>query len=200
MPPVFPRVAPAAQPSARPAAHVGPQSSLLPVRSPVQVSTQGRRSMNGRVFSSPVEDSHDPHKRVEDRQSRPGWPRPCQSAPPKTACSPSSMLHRIVGSNFNTMSRETTSHPAPQGSANRLCAAKQLQQSWHVWNGITQLRDGKVTTTQSDPVKQMEPLEMPRSESSRSRRYSKKGVDAVLVICPCDWDTCSSKERRLVVP
>ena len=107
MPPVFPRIAPAAAP-----AHVGPQPGLLPVRSPVLAV--GRRSMNGRVFSSPVAGFSMTHMSgskcamisralstraspVEGASSelgctlcRPGWPRPCQSAPAETACSPSS--------------------------------------------------------------------------------------------------------------
>ena len=60
VPAVLPRLAAAAglaQAPPRPPAHVGPQPRLLPVRSPVHAVgdvTQGRRSMNGRVFSSPV--------------------------------------------------------------------------------------------------------------------------------------------------
>ena len=97
--------------------------------------------MNGRVFSSPVAGFSVTHmsgskcamisehqrsallksSRAHCQSSavfprRPGWPRPCQSAPAETARSPSSGCRTgswIVGSNFDTMSRwETTSHPA----------------------------------------------------------------------------------------
>ena len=41
------------------------------------------------------------------------------------------MSHRIVGSNFNTMSRETTSQPAASKALHRLGAAEKLQESRH---------------------------------------------------------------------
>ena len=85
----------------------------------------GLQQPGGRVL-------YDPHQGVKVRNERvalhkpprassargciPCWPKPCRSAP-ETQCT-----HRMVGSNFDTMSRETTS--ALEGSAHRLGAAE----------------------------------------------------------------------------